>query len=181
MPSPEDHDQEQRYEDFVRLFTHHEPQLRAFVRSLLPTWDDVDEVIQETSLVLWRKWDDFDPSTDFMKWGCVVARFEVLKHRRRKARDRHVFAPDLIERLAEEGAEEVEALDAQRRALEKCLANLPEIQRRIVMAAYAPGRTIAETAAQAGKSATALYKTLNRIRVALLQCVDNTLRQEGRA
>lgn len=173
--------EDQNYEEFVRLFAHHEPQLRAFVRSLLPTWDDVDEVMQETSLVLWRKWDDFDPETNFMKWGCVVARFEVLKHRRRKARDRHVFEADLIERLAEEGAEEVAALDAQRAALERCLARLPVNQRRLVMAAYAPGTTIAETAAQAGKSATAFYKMLNRIRTALLQCVENSMRKEGLA
>ena len=173
--------EDQNYEDFVRLFTRHEPPLRAFVRSLLPTWDDVDEVMQETSLVLWRKWADFDPATDFTKWGCVVARFEVLKHRRRKARDRHVFAPDLIEMLAEEGADEVEILDSQRKALDACLQQLPDNQRRIVMAAYAPGRTIKETADQTGKSATALYKTLNRIRTALLQCVDNSLRKEGLA
>lgn len=172
---------DRHYEEFVRAFTHHEPQLRAFVRSLLPSWNDVDEVMQETSLVLWRKWSDFDPESDFIKWGCVVARFEVLKHRRRKARDRHVFDADVIELLAEEGAEEAGSLDRQRYALDKCLGELPENQRRIVMAAYAPGRTIKETAAQTGKSATALYKTLNRIRAALLRCVDNSVRKEGLA
>lgn len=171
----------QSYEDFVRIFTSHEPQLRAFVRSLLPTWDDVDEVMQEASLVLWRKWSDFDPESDFMKWGCVVARFEVLKHRRRKARDRHVFAADLIELLAEEGAGEVESLHAQRRALDSCLHELPENQRRLVMTAYAPGHTIKEIASEAGKSATALYKTLNRIRTALLECVNAAVRKEGLA
>ncbi|NNC89379.1 MAG: sigma-70 family RNA polymerase sigma factor [Akkermansiaceae bacterium] len=176
-----DASEDRNYEDFVRLFTHHEPKLRAFVRSLLPTWEDVDEVMQETSLVLWRKWSEFDPSTDFMKWGCVVARFEVLKHRRRKARDRHVFDPDLIEILAAEGADEVEALDARRKALDSCLQQLPENQRRLVMAAYAPGRTIKEIAAQAGKSATALYKTLNRVRTALLECVERSTRKEGLA
>ncbi len=173
--------QDQDYEDFVRLFTHHEPQLRAFVRSLLPTWNDVDEVMQETSLVLWRKWSDFDPQSDFMKWGCVVARFEVLKYRRRMARDRHVFDADLVELLAEEGADEVEPLDRQRKALEGCLRQLPNNQRRLVMAAYAPGRTIKETAAATGKSATAFYKTLNRIRTALLECVHRSLKQEGLA
>ena len=176
-----DGSEDRSYEEFVRLFTHHEPQLRAFVRSLLPAWDDVDEVMQETSLVLWRKWDDFDPSTDFMKWGCVVARFEVLKYRRRKARDRHVFDADIIELLADEGAEEVESLSAQRKALDRCLQQLPDNQRRLVMAAYAPGRTIKETAAHIGKSATALYKTLNRVRAVLLECVERTARKERMA
>ncbi len=173
--------EDQSYEDFVRIFMRHEPQLRAFVRSLLPAWDDVDEVMQESSLVLWRKWSDFDPESNFMKWGCVIARFEVLKHRRRMARDRHVLASDLIELLAEEGTEEIESLHAQRKALENCLRELPENQRRIVMTAYAPGRTIKEVASEAGKSATALYKTLNRIRTALLECVNTTIKREGLA
>jgi DNA-directed RNA polymerase specialized sigma24 family protein len=44
---------------------------------------------------MWRKWDTFDPATDFMRWARVIARFEVLKFRRTMARDRHVFTDDL--------------------------------------------------------------------------------------
>ncbi len=32
-------------EAFVRLLLEHEPQVRSFLRGLLPSWDDVDEVI----------------------------------------------------------------------------------------------------------------------------------------
>ncbi len=63
------------YEQFVTLFTRNEPALRAFTRSLLPSWDDAVEVMQNTSLVLWRKFDTFDQNTEFLKWAFVVARF----------------------------------------------------------------------------------------------------------
>ncbi len=43
----------QRYEDFVRLLVEHEPRVRSFLRGLLPTWHDVEEVTQEASLVAW--------------------------------------------------------------------------------------------------------------------------------
>lgn len=39
-----------RYRTFVRLFTRHEGALRSLVRTLLPTWDDVDEVMQDVSI-----------------------------------------------------------------------------------------------------------------------------------
>jgi len=42
------------HEAFLRLFTRAEPELRAFVRSCLPRLQDVDEVMQEVSLVAWR-------------------------------------------------------------------------------------------------------------------------------
>ena len=86
----EEHDSSD-YERFVTTFTRNEPAIRAFLRSLLPSWEDAVEVMQNTSLVLWRKFDTFDPNTDFLKWAFVVARFEALKYRRSMARDRHVF------------------------------------------------------------------------------------------
>jgi RNA polymerase sigma-70 factor (ECF subfamily) len=49
-----------RYEAFVRLLVEHEPRVRSFLRGLLPTWTDVEEVAQEASLVAWRKFHDFE-------------------------------------------------------------------------------------------------------------------------
>ena len=88
MSTPDDQDRDQSYEEFVRIFTRHEPRLRAFVRSLLPTWDDVDEVMQETSLVLWRKWNDFDPESDFKS----VDRLNYISHFDYRSRT-HVLQP----------------------------------------------------------------------------------------
>jgi len=148
------------------------------VRSLLSSWDDVDEVMQNTGLVLWRKFGEFDPNTDFMRWACVVARFEVLAFRRDKARDRHVFDEDVIELVAEEAASRQETWSAERRALEICLRKLPEHLRRVVMAAYEPGVKLHEVATRLGKTATAFYKLLNRTRASLLDCVQAQLALE---
>ena len=87
-------------EQFVQMLAGHEHQLRAFIRSMGLDWSAVDDVVQTVSLVMWRKWDQFDPDTDFMQWARVIARFEVLKFRRRMARDRHVFRDELMELTA---------------------------------------------------------------------------------
>ena len=42
-----------------------EAALRAFVRSLLPRWEDTDDVMQETTLVAWRKFTLFEEGTSF--------------------------------------------------------------------------------------------------------------------
>ena len=166
------------YELFVTLFTRNEPALRAFIRSLVPSWDDAIEVMQNTSLVLWRKFDTFDPDTEFLKWAFVVARFEVLKYRRTMARDRHIFDEELVKQLAEEAIDESDSLEAERHALQACLAKLPEQQQKLVKAAYEPGTKIKDLAQQIGKSATALYKTINRMRQLLLACIERTVAQE---
>ncbi len=179
MPCPRQN-QDDRYETFVKLYTRHEPSLRAFVRSLVSSWGDADEILQNTALVLWRKFADFDVATNFMAWACTVARFEVLAWRRDQARDRHVFDEDLLDLLATEAEAQQEALASERSALEFCLGRLPDHSRSVVLAAYEPGAKLHETAARLGKSATAFYKTLARIRALLLDCIrERRLAGEG--
>ena len=65
------------HETFVRLLLEHEPRVRGFIRGLVPTWHDVDEVVQQASLVAWRKFNEFDRGTNFGSWLMVIARFEA--------------------------------------------------------------------------------------------------------
>lgn len=83
---------EPQRQQFLRLFAEQEPALRAFVRSVLFSTEDAAEVLQEVSIVLWRKFAEFDASRDFRKWAFGVARYQALAFRRDQARDRHVFA-----------------------------------------------------------------------------------------
>jgi RNA polymerase sigma-70 factor (ECF subfamily) len=171
--------QEQAYEAFVQDFARHEPALRAFVRPLVPTWDDMEEVVQQTCVVLWKKYWEFEAGTDFLAWACTVARFEVLKHRRRRARDRHMFGEELLALLADEGALEAARRERERRALDACIHRLPQRQRELVERCYGGGNTIREVAESLGRSAASLYKALDRIRTMLLQCIERALAQEA--
>lgn len=165
----------QRYETFVALFAHHEPDLRRFIRSLLPTAHDTDEVLQQTAIVIWRKFEQYDPETHFMKWACVIARFEALTYRRKMARDRLVFREDVLDLMAEEGAGEIDNRRSEHEALEACLLAMPEKQRNFLTLAYTPGVKVKELAAEAGSSAAAFYMRLKRLRRQLMQCMESKL------
>lgn len=167
------------YEHFIRLFTHNEAGLRAFVRSLIPGREHADEIMQETSVVLWRKFASFDPGTDFLAWACTIARFEVLNYRRRLARDRHVFNIELLEVLADEAASGMEGRLQKLRSLDRCIQKLAPRQRELVTACYASGMTIKDVAEKMGRSATSLYKALNRIRIDLLDCIEVSVAGEA--
>lgn len=167
------------YEEFVRLFVAHEGRLRAFVRALLPTWADVDEVMQETSLVAWRKFARFERGTNFMAWAATIARFEALDHLRRRGRDQLVFSDAVADLMAEEAAPESETLERQRRALDRCLAKLDEPQRELLLLSYQPGARLHEVAARAGRSVQGHYKSVQRLRARLLECIEGELRHEN--
>ncbi len=167
----------EHYETFVRLFITHESRLRGFLRTLLPTWDGVDEVMQETSLVAWRKFALFEPDTNFMAWAAAIGRFEALKHLRKRSRDRLVFNDDVLDLLAEESLEETDNLEAHRHALCHCMEKLDDRQRELLRLAYQPGVKLHEVAAQAGKSAQAFYKTVQRMRANLLACAEKHMKE----
>ena len=167
-----------RYEVFVKKFAHHEGDLRRFVRSLLPNWTDADEVVQQSAIVMWRKFDQYDSDTNFMKWACVVARFEALAYRRKMARDRLVFREDILELMADEGVEEMNQRDAEHAALESCLLDLPEKHRQLLTLAYTKGIKVKELAEEAGSSAEAFYMRLNRLRRQLMACMESKLQEQ---
>ena len=165
------------HEAFLRLYTKFEGNLRAFVASLLPTWEGVDEVMQESSVVLWRKFAQFDQSGEsgFLDWAFMIARYEVLKYRRRRATDRLRFSEGVFELLATT-AENVTATQDQRvRLLRECVANLEPSQLALAKAVYEDGATIKDVAEQVGRTPTGLYKALARIRNRLAVCVQAKL------
>lgn len=161
------------YETFVSRFARYEPDLRRFIRSLLPTAVDTDEVLQQTAIVIWRKFDQYDPETHFMKWACVIARFEALAYRRKMARDRLVFREDVLELMANEGIEENEERLTEADALEDCLADMPEKQRQFITLAYTKGVKVKDLAAESGSSSAAFYMRLKRLRRQLMTCIES--------
>src|SRR6187399_3394471 len=87
---------------FLRSFTAHEPAIRAHVRRLVPTRADADDVMQEISVVLWEKFDEFRNGADFKAWAFGVARFEVLAWLRDRGRDRLVLDENVVAKIAED-------------------------------------------------------------------------------
>lgn len=170
-----------KYEEFVKLLTRNEAGIRRFLGSVLPVWADLDEVMQQTALVTWRKFDQFDSSTSFLKWACVVARYEAMAFARKMARDRLVFNESLLEIIADEATEELDLRKKEKDALERCLSDLDEKLRKFVILSYTPGVKVADLAEEAGTSAASFYMKLKRIRHKLMICIENKIKvaQEG--
>ncbi len=162
---------DKNYSSFMKLYTLAMPPMRAYLRQLLPSWEDVDEVLQETSLVLWKKFEQYEEGTNFTAWACVVAKLEVLRYKRKKARDRHIFSEELLEILADETFANNDQLIKERKALKNCLNKIDDKQKQLTLSAYSGEKSIKEVAESFGRTATALYKALKRIRLNLLKCI----------
>ncbi|MEY2598454.1 MAG: hypothetical protein RLZZ142_713 [Verrucomicrobiota bacterium] len=163
---------------FLRQYAAQEVALHAFVRSMLPNREEATEVMQEIIVVLWQKFADVQ---DFRPWAFGVARNITLRHLERRKRDRHVFDSALAERLADLSLEQETLHRREREALEGCLQKLPEPQRDLVLCAYTRGTRMETLALERNQTPMALYKLLQRIRQALLLCIQRTTRSEETA
>ena len=168
----------EQHDVFLRLFLAQEESLRVYVRSLLFSQEEAREVMQEIAVVLWRKFEPAMDSDAFCRWAFGVARMEVLAFKRDRARDRLVFREEVSELLAQTVLDRAPSLEDERRALELCVEKLPADQRELVRAAYAPEARMDHLAAQMGRTAMAVYKTLHRIRLALIECTSQVLASE---
>jgi RNA polymerase sigma-70 factor, ECF subfamily len=178
-----DTDHSRKTKLFLRLFLKNEQRLYAYLLTLLANRADADDVLQETSLVLWDKFDPDQPPSNFAAWGCRIAYFKVLDFCKRRRRTHVVFSQAMMERIAETAVEQASTLqlDDRRAALQGCIEKLPGRDRDLLAVRFTEGATIQSAADQVGRSADAVYKALARIRHALFDCVTRTLAQEGSA
>ena len=170
--------EQERHDRFLRLYIDNEEALRGFVRAIVHPREDAREVMQQVAAILWKKFDELETEPDFRRWAFGIARFEALSVARDRARDRLTFSENLLLRLADETAQATDRWEAEREALQKCLQKLSDSQRALVSAAYERGARIDDLAGRMGRTAMALYKTLHRIRISLVECARRELARE---
>jgi len=167
-------------EPFVLLLAKHESAIRAFIYSLLPNWADTEEVLQETSLVVWRKFDQFTPGTNFLRWACRVAELEVRRFRSEKHHDRLQFGVSMLEQIAAIQTEESDLLELRRQALADCVKQLNERDKSLLASRYVDNAPGVKIATDKGQPVETIYKRLQRIRRKLYDCVSHTVALEFR-
>lgn len=168
------------HEQFMRLFLQSERELLRYVMVLVPRVNDARDVLQETALALWREVAKYDPTRPFVPWACRFALNEARMFLRSEGRRRRRFLQDDLVALLEDRRIEIAAdLDDRRRHLRDCLDRLPADQRGLIRGYYFDEETIAGLAARLGRTVDAVYKSLQRVRHALQQCIERKLLAEA--
>ena len=111
-------------EEFIRLFGLSQGRVFTYIATLLPCWADAEEVLQRTSIVLWQKFDQFDPSGSFLRWAYGVAYRQALKYLKQESRQRQVFREAVLEKLTRTHISYSDLLEKRHLAMDDCVAQL---------------------------------------------------------
>jgi RNA polymerase sigma-70 factor, ECF subfamily len=161
---------------FVKRLVDAQRGLYAYILQLLPNRTDADDVLQATNLVIWSKREQFIEGSDFAAWAARIAHFEVLTHRKRKARGRLCFDDSLIYQLSREAEAGAGQIDATLQMLRKCMEKLSQVDLELIDMQYADGLPPREIARQTGRSPGAVAQATHRIRMSLLKCIEEHAR-----
>jgi RNA polymerase sigma-70 factor (ECF subfamily) len=164
-----------RAELLVRLLTQYQGELFRYVFALLPHEEDARDVLQETSVALYRKFDAYDPDRPFLTWAYQFAYLEVLKQRDRNRLGAVPFSRELLEQLARDREEHEPVLALRLHALDHCLEALPPADRDLIRKRYHGKARADELAGEAGESRRTLFRHLDRIRRLLHDCITRRL------
>ena len=165
---------------FIQLLVSHEIRLRAFALSLSGKWDAAEDILQDAMCVLWEKWEDFKPGSDFMAWAGRVVYLKACEHRRRQARPGGVnFGEEFLEKVAHTATTLSDEMVERQRALEDCVGKLRPDHKELLRLRYEQGSDIVGIARALSRNAGAIRETLRRVRKALFDCISRRIAAGG--
>ena len=159
-------------ERFTRLIVANRPRIYGFIYSLVHDRGAAEDILQEVSAVMWRKFEQFESGSNFTAWALKIARYSVLEWRRKAAKTPIPLEDEVAEALAEHSAEMALQYDDMRETLRHCLSKLPPRQTDIIRARYFEDEAVRSIATRLRRTRMAIYKTLKKAHESLLNCIE---------
>ena len=169
-----------RIEQLVLLLTQHQEPLFRYIFSLVACEADARDILQETSLALYRKFDQYDATRPFLPWAYRFAYLQVQKHREKAARSPMLFfSEDVMDLLAHDRERIEPELDLRLQLLDACLVELTPQDKELVTSRYAMRQGAEEMMQRFAMSRRTLFRNLELLRQRLHECVTRQLQSEG--
>ncbi|WP_425398950.1 sigma-70 family RNA polymerase sigma factor [Aeoliella sp.] len=165
---------------FTELSGRYQLQVLGYIYATLHNLDDAEDVYQQTSIIMWDKFDEYEVGSDFLKWACTVARYEVLNFLRTAKNRPRYFSDEYIQQVAElPSGHDSGRLESRQQALNGCLRRLRNRDQQLIERCYGGATKIHEVARQLGRTPESVYTSLRRIRRTLHECINRALALES--
>lgn len=166
-------------QEFLRVFLANEREILRYVVALAPNLSDAQEIVQQTAVVLWEKFDQYDADRPFAPWACRFALNVTRQWMDRRQRWKSLLDGGLAEELAIRREQLRSEFNDRLLHLDKCLEKLPDNQRELVEGYYFQRSSVESLAEQAQRTVDAVYKSLQRIRHQLRECIEHSSQEEA--
>ncbi|MBN2064490.1 MAG: sigma-70 family RNA polymerase sigma factor [Sedimentisphaerales bacterium] len=163
---------------YISLLTANYCRISSYISCLVPNHNDSEDIMQETTSLMWEKFNTYQPGTDFLAWSLAIARYKVLSYRRDKARSRLQFdenVMDLIDNVSK-NKQYNEQSTAKISFLKECIRKLTKSEYLLISLKYSQNYTNKKLAGRTGVSVNTISRHLARIYHNLSVCVNYKMR-----
>jgi RNA polymerase sigma-70 factor, ECF subfamily len=165
--------------EFTELLSVSRSRLFGHLLALVQNLADAEDLYQQTALLLWEKFDQYHPGTDFGAWAVTVAHYQSLNFLRRQSRRKSLFSEAALERLAAVQMDlKTSGFSARSEALSTCIEALPARSKQMLRLRYQGDHSLQQIAEQEHRSVGSVYTAISRIRKALMSCIESRIAQE---
>jgi RNA polymerase sigma-70 factor (ECF subfamily) len=167
---------QRRTAEFIELYSACQHSLYVYIVTLIGNPVDAHDVLQDVNLVLWEKFEQFRPGSNFRAWAREIARYRVLRYRQMRANDAPMLDPRVLETLAarlDDAGQPHDELYADK--LLDCISQLSDADRQLIELRYRRKVQVKDLSRQLSRSENAVSQSLGRIRRLLRKCVEDAV------
>jgi len=161
-------------EVFLKIFLKHSKLLFGFIIAMVPNRSDAEDILQETAMVLWNKFEDYEQGTNFYAWAKQVAKnkvYEYYKHQKRFV----LTDMQVLDAIQQVNDPVLDTLELRMAALTGCLNKLERRDILLVQARFQKHLSLKKLAEDNNQSVHTLYKRLAHVFALLRSCTQKTL------
>ena len=173
--------EQKRHNLFAELVNRHQSELYGYIYAVVRNWGDTDDLYQSVCLILWKKFDSFQPGTSFFAWARQTAKIEISSFLRRRRLPSYASENlmNILTEIAEEPQEE--GAEAYLVALQRCREKLNATDDQLLQLRYVEDLTTVEIADRLQRLRPSVSRSLIRIRRWLFECIENELARQERS
>lgn len=176
MVENSNHQNAPRDEQFLRLLMRNQEKIYAFILAMVHNSNDAEDIMQDATTVMWRKYDTFEPETNFTAWGIAIARMLILKFFEKNRYSKVSFSPDLEKKLASITTEKLTSeRDDLLGILKECLKKLNPRNYELIKMRYLEKKTTKLIADERGIAPHTMYRMIGKIHEILHRCIRQSM------
>ena len=164
---------------FISLFEADKNRLYSYIFAFMSNSVATDDIFQETSMVLWREFQKFQPGTSFSKWANGIAFNRIREYRRKNKKYAVGFSEEMLESLAEVSQKDTDE-ELKWQNLQNCRESLPEHTQKLYEDFYIKNQKAQQIADSSGRSIFAIRKSIHKLRKKLFDCIESKKRGESK-
>lgn len=160
---------------FISLFAANSSRINSFIFCMVPNESDAEDILQETTITMWEKFDTYQQGTDYVAWAVTIAKYKILEFRRKYKINKLHLDEAVLSLLEKDSLNLFDDTEQRTRALRQCIQKLPKNDRDFIKLKYSQGFNAKTISQRIGISMAAVYRVNARLHAILFGCIQRIL------